>query len=57
MIAVGQIREVMVYIDEDPDQPENVFFEPMPLRKVQKSGDDEEEEEDSTYMSTMGAFN
>ena len=56
MIAVGQIREVMVYIDEDPDQPENVFFEPMPMRMVKKN-DDDDEEEDSTYMSTMGAFN
>lgn len=56
-IAVGSIREVLVHIDDDPDQPENLFFEPMPVMKRQQKEDDEEEEEDSTYLATMGAFN
>ena len=40
-------------IDEDPELPENVFFEPMPVHMVRQT---DEDEEDSTYMATMGNF-
>lgn len=54
-IAVGDIKEVRAIIDFDPETPENVFFEPMPVRKVNQDDDDEDSE--GTYMATMGAFN
>ena len=56
-VSLGEIKEVTLIIDEDPEKPENVFFEPMPLRMVASGGEDEEEEEGGTYMATMGAFN
>ena len=31
-VAVGNMQEVLVQIDENPEDPENVFFEPMPVR-------------------------
>lgn len=53
---MGDIREITLTIDEDPEFPENVFFEPMPVGRPPK-GDDEEEDEEGTFMATMGAFN
>ena len=29
---VGNMQEVIVEIDDDPENPDNVFFEPMPVR-------------------------
>lgn len=53
---MGDIREITVTIDEDPEFPENVFFEPMPVsRPPKQEGDDEDEE--GTFMATMGSFN
>ena len=51
-ISVGEIKEVVVTIEDDPELPENVFFEPMPVRMVH----DSDEDEDGTYMATMGSF-
>ena len=53
-IAIGSMSQITVYIDENPDQPENVFFEPLPIRKM---ANEEDEGEDGTYMATMGSFN
>jgi hypothetical protein len=33
-VAVGNMLEVRVEIDDDPENPENVFFEPMPVRMM-----------------------
>lgn len=53
-VSVGDIKQITVYIDADPEMPENTFFEPMPTRKMANDDDDEEE---GTYMATMGSFN
>jgi len=55
-VSVGDIREIILTIDEDPEMPENVFFEPMPVSKPPREEGDEEDEE-GTFMATMGAFN
>jgi len=55
-VSVGDIREIVLTIDEDPEMPENVFFEPMPVSRPPR-GEDEEEDEEGTFMATMGAFN
>lgn len=57
-VSVGSMAQVTVYIDEDAEKPENVFFEPMPVRQVHSEDDEEDEDEDgSAYMATMGSFN
>lgn len=43
-------------IDDDPEMPENVFFEPLPVSKPPREEGDEEDEE-GTFMATMGAYN
>jgi len=49
------MQEVLVEIDDDPENPDNVFFEPMPVRM--KASAEDEEEEEGTYMATMGSVN
>lgn len=55
-VSVGDIREITLTIEADPEWPENVFFEPMPVMRPPKE-EGEEEDEEGTFMATMGAFN
>ena len=34
-VFVGAMKEVIVTLDEDPERPDNVFFEPMPVKMIQ----------------------
>ena len=53
-VVVGRIQEITVFIDAELDAPENVFFEPMPVRMVKEENSDEDEE--GGYMATMRGF-
>jgi len=54
-VTVGSMQEILVEIDDDPENPDNVFFEPMPVRMQARSEDEEDEE--GTYLATMGSVN
>lgn len=52
-VTLGSITEVMVVLEEDPEKPDNIFFEPSPIHMAQGDMNDDEQEE---YMATMGTY-